>query len=80
MLTDYIRAAMRHARYEVLPDDGTYYGEIDGFQGVWANAAILEDCRQELQEVLEEWMLFRLANGLPLPIVDGIELTAPHVA
>jgi predicted RNase H-like HicB family nuclease len=80
MLTGYIQAAMRQARYEVLPEDGTYYGEIDGFQGVWANGTILEDCRQELQEVLEEWMLFRLANGLPLPIVDGIELTAPRVA
>ena len=36
ILTGYIQAAMRQARYEVLPEDGTYYGEIDGFQGVWA--------------------------------------------
>ncbi|MBI4494960.1 MAG: type II toxin-antitoxin system HicB family antitoxin [Chloroflexi bacterium] len=80
MLTEYIRAAMRRARYEILPDDGTYYGEIPGFQGVWANSATLEACRQELQEVLEEWMLLRLANNLPLPVVDGIDLAAPRVA
>lgn len=28
MLTEYIRAAMRRARYEILEDDGTFYGEI----------------------------------------------------
>lgn len=34
MLTDYLRAALHHARYGILPDDGTFYGEIDGFRGV----------------------------------------------
>ncbi len=80
MLTDYIRAAMRRAKYEILPDDQTYYGEISGFQGVWANAALLEDCRIELQEVLEEWLMFRISRHLPLPIVDGMELRIEAVA
>ena len=31
MLTDYTRAAMRHARYEILPADGTFHGSIPGF-------------------------------------------------
>jgi predicted RNase H-like HicB family nuclease len=54
MLTTYIRAAMHRAKYEILPD-GTFYGEIPGFQGVWANAPSLEACREELQQVLEGW-------------------------
>ena len=28
MLLEYIQAALRRARYEILPDDGSYYGEI----------------------------------------------------
>ena len=60
MLTNYIKAAMRQARYEILPDDGTYYGEIPRFDGVYANAKSLEACRDELEEVLEEWILFRV--------------------
>ncbi len=36
MLTAYIRAALRRARYEILPDDGMFYGEIPGFEGVYA--------------------------------------------
>ena len=74
MLTSYIRAAMRHARYEILPD-GTFYGEISGFPGVLANAQTLDECRTELQEVLEGWIVLGLRLGHVLPAVDGIDLS-----
>lgn len=54
MLTQYIQAAMRQAKYKIMPDDKSYYGEIPGFQGVYANAELLGDCRDELLEVLEQ--------------------------
>lgn len=76
MITDYIRAAMRQAQYEILDDDGTYYGEIPDFQGVWANAPALEDCRDELQSVLEGWILLGLKLRHTLPTVGGIDLNA----
>lgn len=79
MLMDYIKASMRRAKYEILSDDGTYYGEIPGFDGVYTNADTLEVCREELEEVLEEWILFRVSRNLPLPVVDGIELTIKEV-
>ncbi len=69
MLTRYIQAAMHRAAYEILPDDHTFYGEIPGFAGVYANAPTLEACRDELAEVLEEWILFRVARNLPVPTV-----------
>ena len=80
MLTEYIRAAMRRAKYEILEDDGTFYGNIPNFQGVWADAPTLEVCREELEEVLEEWILFGISRNHPLPEVDGIELTFKEVA
>lgn len=52
MLTTYIQAAMRRAVYEILTDN-EYYGEIPGFQGVYASAETLEECREQLQQVLE---------------------------
>ena len=73
MLTTYIHAAMRHAVYEIL-EDGTFYGEIPGFQGVYANTDNLEDCRTELQEVLEGWIVLGLKLGHPLPAMDDIHL------
>ena len=60
MLTQYIQAALNCAKYEILSDGESYYGEIPGFSGVYANAETLERCREELEEVLEEWILFRV--------------------
>jgi predicted RNase H-like HicB family nuclease len=75
MLTEYINAAMRHARYEILPEDGGYYGEIPELPGVWANADTLEACREELREVLEDWIALGLAQGSPIPPIDGVAIT-----
>ena len=80
MLRDYIQAAMRHAKYEILPEDKTYYGAIVGFDGVYANESSLEACREQLEEVLEEWILFRVYKNLKLPAIDGLELTIKEVA
>ncbi len=76
MLSDYIQAALRHARYEILPDDGIYYGEIPEFNGVNANSDTLETCRKQLEEVLEEWILFRVHKNLPLPKIAGVKFFA----
>lgn len=73
MLTQYINAAMRHATYEIL-EDNTYYGEIPLCQGVYANAATLEECRQELQEVLEGWLLLGFHLKHSIPVIDDIDL------
>jgi predicted RNase H-like HicB family nuclease len=78
MLTQYIQAAMKRATYEILEDDGTYYGEISGLQGVYANAETLEGCRDELQEVLEGWILLGLHLQHSIPVLDEINLN-PHL-
>ena len=80
MLNQYITAALRQAKYEILPDDGTFYGEIPDFQGVYANAETLEDCRDELAEVLEEWIFFRISRNLSLPVVNGLHLAIEKVS
>jgi predicted RNase H-like HicB family nuclease len=79
MLTSYIAAAMWNATFEILSDTKKYYGEIPGFDGVWATADNLAACQEELREVLEEWILLRVSRGLPLPAVDGIELKFTEV-
>ncbi len=80
MLTEYVSAAMRKAHYELLPDDKMYYGEISEFEGVYATAKTLEDCREELQSVLEDWILISIYKNLPVPVVDNISLEVKHVA
>ena len=80
MLTKYIDAAMEQAKYEILEDSRTYYGSIPGFKGVWAEGKTQEQCREELQEVLEEWILIRVSRRLSLPTLKGINLKISKVA
>lgn len=73
MIREYLDAAMAKAEYKTLPEDNSYYGEIPGFQGVWANNDTLEECRAELEEVLEEWLLLSISLNLDIPVVEGVE-------
>ena len=71
---EYTQIAMEGAQYRTLAD-GTVFGEIPGFQGVWANAPTVEECRTELAEVLEEWLELHVADGIDVPTVNGIGLS-----
>ncbi|MDO8552637.1 MAG: type II toxin-antitoxin system HicB family antitoxin [bacterium] len=66
MLREYIDKKLRVARYKLLKD-GTYFAEIPGVRGVWANAKNLEQCRRNLRDVLEEWLLLKVSNHESVP-------------
>jgi len=78
MLQNYINGAIKKAEYKKL-EDNTWFGEIPGFQGVWANAASVEECRSELIEVLEEWLMLKIKDNDPVPEVDGINISVKKV-
>lgn len=66
MITEFIEKKIKKAKYELLKD-GTYFGKIPGLRGVWANAKKLKDCRKELREVLEGWLMLKLRDGDLIP-------------
>jgi predicted RNase H-like HicB family nuclease len=74
MLTDFISSALKEAKYEILPEDKSVYAEIPVCQGVYAKAGTFEECRHELIEVLEEWILLRLRKNLHIPLINNIDL------
>jgi predicted RNase H-like HicB family nuclease len=71
---------MRHACYEIVEDDGSFYGAIPAIPGIWANAKTLEACREELESVLEGWVLLSIADHSPIPDIDGKRLEIREVA
>jgi len=73
MLSDYMDKAMRHAQYEHI-EDGTYFATIPGFEGLWANGSTEQECKRELREVLEGWILLGIAHHDTLPEVEGMRL------
>jgi len=66
MLNEFIEKKLKVAEYKILKDK-SYFGEIHGLKGIWANARNLEDCRKELREVLEEWLLLKIRSNENVP-------------
>jgi len=66
---------MARAHYELLDGGEGFYAEIPGLQGVLAQAETLEACREELASTLEDWLLFRISRQLPIPVLDGLDLS-----
>ena len=66
MLNEFIIKKLKNAKYKIM-EDGSYFGEIPGLSGIWANANDLEKCRQELKEVLEDWLLLKVRDRQPVP-------------
>ncbi len=79
MLTAYMEAAMRHAKYEKL-DDGGYYGSIEECPGLWWDDFTLEECQVGLREALEDWIQLGLQLNHPFQEIDGIELEQLELA
>ncbi len=73
-MAQYQDTALEVARYEIIEDDGSYWGEIPGFQGVWAKHATLAGCQRELREALSDWVALRLRLGLNLPELAGMNV------
>ena len=67
MLIQYIHAALERTKYEIIDDEEPYYGEVPELEGVWATGKTLEECRRNLEEVIDEWIIVRLRNKLCLP-------------
>lgn len=78
MLVEYIQGALEDAEYKRLANR-TWFAEIPGFKGVWANGKTVEKCRKELVEVLEEWLILKLRDADPIPLVKGYEISIKKV-
>lgn len=71
MLSEFLAKKLKTARYKLL-GDGTYFGEIPGIRGVWANTKSLKKCKKELAEVLEDWLFLKVRAKEQIP---GFKLT-----
>ena len=67
MITEYIAEALKRAKFELIDDKEPYYGEVTELRGVWATGKTLEECRHNLAEVIDGWLVVRLRKGLPIP-------------
>jgi len=75
MIREYIDVAMKRARYDMIDQaDAPFYGEIPGLKGLLATGATLEECRSNLEDALDAWLVLGLQLGHSIPEMDGIRL------
>ena len=72
MIQEYINKALAIADYKIL-EDGTWFADIKPLSGVWANGESIEETRQELIEVIEEWLLLKLKDGDEIPVLGAVK-------
>jgi predicted RNase H-like HicB family nuclease len=78
MLLQYIQTALDQAHYEIIEDEEPFYGEVPQLEGVWATGKTLEQCRSNLAEAIEDWVLFSVAKGLPIPTLGQVAICLPE--
>lgn len=72
MLLQHIQTALEGAHYEIIQDDEPFYGEVPHLAGIWATGKTLDECRRNLAEATEDWVLFSVAKGLPIPDLGDV--------
>ncbi len=77
MIEEYIQAALEKATYEIINDEEPYFGKIPELNGVWASGKTLEECRENLREVLEEWIILSIKKSLPIPPLGKYRIKIP---
>ena len=80
MLVEYIEEALRRGRYEIIDDAEPFYGEVPELKGVWATGKTLEECRDNLKEVIEGWVLVSLRKNLTVPRLGEYEISEIEAA
>ena len=80
MIVEYIEKALEHAHYELIEDKEPFYGEIKDLPGVYATGKSLEECRNNLKEVIEGWIILSIKKDIAIPVIDNVEIKGAESA
>ncbi len=67
MIQNYIENYLNKAQYEMIDGGKKFYAEIKNLRGVWATGKTLEECRRNLANTIEGWLILRLKKNLTIP-------------
>jgi len=65
---------MRLAHYK-FTENGRLFATVPGLKGLWSEDPTLEDCCQELQSTLKDWIMLKLRfSDKDFPVLGGIDI------
>ncbi|HVA49551.1 MAG TPA: hypothetical protein VNH11_24505 [Pirellulales bacterium] len=78
-LIRYLEYSLRKAEY-TSDEGGLIVARVVGASGFFAQGGNVEEARENLRDVIEGNVLLALQLGLPIPQVEGVEITERNVA
>ena len=78
MLTEYIEEALKRAHYEMIDDEEPFYAEIKELKGAWATGKSLEECRGNLKDVIEGWILLSIKKEIKISKLGKFGIREVH--
>lgn len=78
-ITNYIENLLRKAEYEYDETTKSWCGSIEELPGAYAQADTVEETREQLTEVIEDYILVSLQEKQELPGFKKLSLTQAHV-
>jgi hypothetical protein len=74
LFVQYVNTAMTHAKFE--QQSHGWIGYIPEFENLWVLEETKSKADEELVTALEHWLMSSFHKGLPLPVIDGMDLAA----
>ncbi len=76
LIEEYVSFAISRSTIEQLADE-TYYAAVPEIPGVWADSASPQSAREELAEVIREWLELKIEDeDYDIPSLNGLDLNA----
>jgi predicted RNase H-like HicB family nuclease len=57
-------------------EDGDWWGQVTELKFTWAIAPTLEECKRELRDEVEDWLVFAISRHSAIPMLDGVTAVA----
>lgn len=78
-IASYIEKFLRKANYEYDEKTKTWCASVDDLPGAYAQADTVEEVREQLAEVIEDYILVSLQEKQALPRFKKLVLNKKHV-
>ena len=79
-ITSYIEKLLKKADYEYDKETKSWCASIDELPGVYAQASTIEKVRQELAEIIEDYIIESLKENQKLPNFNiGTKITSSKI-
>jgi len=74
----YIQAALRKAKYSYDDETKSFVAVVEELPLCWGQGDTHEEAREELENVIEGWVLLSIQRGEKLPSIDNVAMIIPH--